>query len=318
MSKPLVRLATPLANGAAHHPEYTRSVNALVRAHAQGKLPFDLQVLQMRCSHLPSGRDKLVRSVVLEDGTISADLSFAKFQTVSHYDYILFIDADQSFTTGQIVKLFNSCRLRQSPVSAVTTPRGHEHKLNVGSWEEGFPGLVILHDSFQKRGVRDVNWFGCGCVIIPTDTFSKLPFPWFFDRQVERDGCVYTTGEDVGFCLSCTDAEIKLYADYGVYVNHHTEQEFTVNTTKKPATKSPVKSAAKAEPQARSVNPQIPESAPAQQGVTVQVFLAQEQRRSSQFYDRINTIVDGAEAKILELQQVISALVAENNKLKGE
>lgn len=64
---------------------------------------------------------------------------------------------------------------------------------------------------------------GFGCVLIKTEVFSRLEYPWFKFVNYP-DGRILS--EDLFFCDRCENANIDLFADTRVRCLHVLEQEF--------------------------------------------------------------------------------------------
>jgi len=327
VTSPRVRLATPVANGVEPHGEYTRSLHELIRAHEKGLLPFALDILRLPCSHLPSGRDKLVRAMRDGMGGISPTISNKISQSVFDFDFLLFLDADQDLTVGQAVHLFDECKKHGGPVAAVTHPRGCRGFLNAGPWRDGIPGMVQLTPAPQKRGTRVVDWAGTGCMMIPSDVFRALPFPWFRDRVIYAgEEEAFYTGEDVGFCISCGEHGIPIRAAFGIYVNHYTGEDIppgSTATTKKEmemATakkKAPVAAPAIAPAPAPQAPVMGPQAAPRPQQYPASVQMAKMARDCGQDWNTAITWMENAEGALTQALAQVQALQAEVAALKG-
>jgi hypothetical protein len=323
-----------MANGVEPHPRYTAAVLELIRASEKRLLPFELEILQIPCSHLPSGRDKLVRVKKDGDGGLSAELSFAIRQTEIPFDFLLFVDADQSFTTGQVVKLFNECRRLSTDsepvvISAVTTPRGCPGKFNVGKWREQ-PGLVTLANSLFAVSTKRlrVDWAGAGCLMIPAEVFRRLPFPWFRDRVIEYKDEAFTTGEDVGFCVSCHEHGIPIFAMTNNYFEHHTGEEIPagretaderkVIMAKKVDPKAAKKPTPKAPPR---LPPPVPksEAAPQQQqqapNVPASIQMTRLARAGNKDWDQAIEWMERAENALGQTYMALSSLASTVRKI---
>jgi hypothetical protein len=78
--------------------------------------------------------------------------------------------------------------------------------------------------NWKKGDIFEVTGIGAGCLLISTDVFKELPYPWFkFEEEI-----VYEVGkpshyvsEDIYFCNAVRAAGYKVFAHGGILCDHY-------------------------------------------------------------------------------------------------
>jgi hypothetical protein len=79
----------------------------------------------------------------------------------------------------------------------------------------GEPYKMTLIDPIPE-GLVKVTATGTGCLMINTEVFMEVDYPWF--EFVNVDG--KTIGEDVNFCYNAGKAGFEIYVDTDIRTEH--------------------------------------------------------------------------------------------------
>jgi hypothetical protein len=85
-------------------------------------------------------------------------------------------------------------------------------------------GMVVRKDENGELkaalgdGVQRVDRCGSSCILIERWVFEKVEFPWYEDRAWGE-----SRGQDFVFCEKLEEAEIPLFAHFGVVCSHRKE-----------------------------------------------------------------------------------------------
>lgn len=140
-------------------------------------------------------------------------------QTVSLFDYYLFIDSDMIFGVRHALSLLDR---NLDVVGAAYSRRGATGFFNAGIWESEYPGWIAEHYKNTKTGLHKADFIGAGFLLVKKDVFSKLEYPWFRRELVRKGEDQVEASEDYGFCLQLKRAGIDLHVDCNVVVPHNT------------------------------------------------------------------------------------------------
>lgn len=136
-----------------------------------------------------------------------------------HYDYILFIDRDHTFTIDDVEQLVG----HDLPV--IGAPYSSDAKfLNAGNLLNDGNHRVPATE-LKRNDVDKVSWVGFGFVLIQHGVFEKLGYPWFQHREVfypeiGEEGLYGHTSEDIAFGVRCKEKDIPIYLDLSTPVGH--------------------------------------------------------------------------------------------------
>lgn len=223
-----LRVAVPFPNHSDITAPCRNSLFELIKASQRGELPFNVQLKTAQCSRISLGRNDLIN-----DGK-----SRQEVQTEFDFDRILFIDADQSFSVHDVVALWDmydrASKQYGCVVTGVTNPRNFTEKLNVGLFaEDGYTTpFDRMLDSDCDKNIYNVDWCGAAFLMIDSDILRVIKYPWFEEKYVTIEGFVNSIGEDVMFCKKLKDAEIKVFANTNIFVEHHFDNASHTSTSK--------------------------------------------------------------------------------------
>ena len=133
--------------------------------------------------------------------------------------HLLFLDADMSYPPDTITKLLaNDVDI----CGALCFKR----------WPPFIPTLFIGEKYEMKlmdpwpSGLVEVTATGTGCLMIKTDVFNQIKYPWFeFTKNENGD----TVGEDIGFCYKAADVGIKVHVDTTIETEHIAQMRINRN-----------------------------------------------------------------------------------------
>lgn len=133
-------------------------------------------------------------------------------QKITANDYYLFCDADMGFTFDNIVALIDE----NKPVIGGAYPYREGRHERVGCYcAGGFfpdrPGFINSFVETRQTGVIQVDWIGGGFVLVRSDAFEQIEYPWFHNGVFVDQDCAYEYSEDIGFALNCKKAGIPIY-----------------------------------------------------------------------------------------------------------
>lgn len=136
-------------------------------------------------------------------------------------DYVLFIDADQSFPPDAMAKLI---RWQKPMVGTIIVQRKFPHFpcVGYGSLEEDYCKLM----RWPAGALLDVDYVGMGFTLIAREVFEKLPEGNPFQRiPSPRTGNLCS--EDVSFCIRVKQAGFPILVDSSIRIGHIGKFEFT-------------------------------------------------------------------------------------------
>lgn len=128
-------------------------------------------------------------------------------------DYVLFIDADNTFQYNTLELLLKEDKdiisgvyfQRHKPFYPLAFKINEEGKLSyVTEWNIG--------------DVVEVDYVGAGCLLVKREVLEKMKYPYFYvARDVESKA---TIGEDLMFCAEAKKLGFKVWLHCGVNVGH--------------------------------------------------------------------------------------------------
>jgi hypothetical protein len=132
-------------------------------------------------------------------------------------DYILFIDADQTFSASMVSMLVKGIQHTGAGIYSGT----YFHKAGMHDCVakmEDKPGYFRAIEEGPDKLV-DVDLVGMGCALIDCAIFSKIEPPYFAYsvHPVEFDGII---SEDVCFCRKVKAAGYKIINDWNILCGH--------------------------------------------------------------------------------------------------
>ena len=195
-------------------PDFKRAaqsclIESIKQLEQANKGKFDIPISVCTHSLLSSARNSGV------DKTTSAK----KQRSITDCDYCLFVDADTGFTFENIVALFD---LQVPVVGGGYRYRFGETKDHfvAGYWQKGFPGLNESCVAKNETGIITVDWSGGGFLLVRSDVFSKIEYPWFRYGVIEQGETAFEYSEDMGFCIQLKKNNIPLLCHCGLNLIH--------------------------------------------------------------------------------------------------
>jgi hypothetical protein len=76
---------------------------------------------------------------------------------------------------------------------------------------------IVSDEEWSKPQLMEVDATGTGCLLIRTEVFLNMDYPWFEFTKTEAGKVV---GEDVGFCKKAKKAGYKIYVDTSINCGH--------------------------------------------------------------------------------------------------
>jgi len=130
--------------------------------------------------------------------------------------HLIMMDTDQVYPENTILQLLShdvdvvgGVVHRRYPPFAPILYRGTLDKYQYVPDEEMYSGDMI-----------EVDATGCACMLIKTEVFLDLDYPWF---EIQRKPNGKTVGEDIGFCYKLRSKGKQIYVDTSVSVDHMSE-----------------------------------------------------------------------------------------------
>ena len=184
---------------------------------------------QIRISQKYTSNVYYVRNMCL-GGDVMRGIEQKPFDSKLDYDYIMWIDSDQVFTTEHFLSLLK----HDKPiVSGLYLMDGGKQYATVKDWDLDFfrknsyfqfltPEVV---QDFQKNNpneLMEVEYTGFGFMLCKKGVFESLQYPWFspiYERTI-AEGVVDFCSEDVSFCKKVLAKGYKIHIDTTVVVGH--------------------------------------------------------------------------------------------------
>lgn len=141
---------------------------------------------------------------------------YLKRQKVTDCDFVLFCDADTGFTFDNIIAMIDE----DKPVIGGAYRYRKERAIHIGTYCAGDfmpnkPGFIHSYIDANETGVVKVDWVGGGFVLVKSDVFEKIEYPWFHCSVLEDGDYASEMGEDIGFCVKCYNAKIPIFLHCG-------------------------------------------------------------------------------------------------------
>jgi len=162
----------------------------------------------------PNGHLVMVATGSITSVARNKIVEHARFHKCSH---VMFLDSDMTFPQDAIQKLMSHDK---DIVCGLYFQRDHPHLPAAIIGETG----RISKDDISSRRLKEIDAAGTGCMLIKTDVFDKIGYPWF-DYQV-YDGYTYYT-EDVIFCRKAKKLGYRLFVDTSIRCGHIIDYELS-------------------------------------------------------------------------------------------
>jgi hypothetical protein len=125
--------------------------------------------------------------------------------------HLWFIDTDEAFPRDTLQRLLaRRLPIVTAPVHRRYPPFDHLLKRRIGDRYE-----QIADSEAYSGSLIQIDATGCGCMLIETSVFDRIPIPWFEMPKKEGD-----PGEDIGFCEKARAAGIAIHADTAIQIDH--------------------------------------------------------------------------------------------------
>lgn len=131
--------------------------------------------------------------------------------------HIFTLDTDQDYPQDTLVKLMEHIQDGKQIVSAKVHRRYPPFDpillrgLKPGDYK------LVPADEWRERGAIQVDATGAACMLIDTNVFLDVPFPWY-ERGETPDG--RPVGEDINFCYKARAAGYEIWVDTSIEVQH--------------------------------------------------------------------------------------------------
>lgn len=203
----LLRVSIPYAN---HSSISFITKKSLAELHKSKK--YNLQISTVQGSNIVRARNT----------AINKELSHAIKQTLTGFDYILFLDSDTGISVEHVEKLLSS---KLPLVGGFYQKRENVNQGCSGFWKD-VPGLIDLDKTlpWDSKGLKKVDWTGCGFMLASREALEQMEYPWFRYEMPEYtlDGvkCRGTTSDDMGFCINAKNSGLDVYVDCDCKAEH--------------------------------------------------------------------------------------------------
>ena len=161
-----------------------------------------------------------------------ADVKRGKYQTPfgeeNHYDYMMWIDSDQVFSTEQFIKLLEMdkdiaagwyCQPGVHKDGTYYTPV--VEKMEDFFFEKnGYYKFLSAKEMEEKKTPFKADYIGFGWVLIKEGVFERMEYPWFAPKQRFVGEISDMSSEDVSFCIDARNLGIDIWVDPTCRVGH--------------------------------------------------------------------------------------------------
>lgn len=125
--------------------------------------------------------------------------------------HMLFVDSDIAFEPNDVLRLYNTkCKV----ISGAYTKH---NRIVAGLWGD-CPGNNKYWMHPKETGLKKIDWCGTGFLLVHVSVFDALEPPYFYYPVLKQFGDY--ASYDIGFCMQLTRANIPLYLNATVKVEH--------------------------------------------------------------------------------------------------
>lgn len=118
-------------------------------------------------------------------------------------EWVLFVDSDQAPEPGTAMHLLE---VGENIVSGLIFQRVPPHAPCSGQMDDDGQARPLEAISPATKPVVEVDWTGCGCLLVRRSVFEALEPPWFEHTEPGA-------GEDIYFCKKAREAGFTIYVD---------------------------------------------------------------------------------------------------------
>lgn len=174
--------------------EYYDSIDKL-------RLPPDTKKIPIHSSNSARNRNIVIHTALVQNS----------------YSHIFFTDDDHVYPPETIWALLQR---DVDIVSGAYTMKFHPFPVVAfeGVNEQGLSKFLDMRNVSPDE-LKEVDAVGAGCLLVRTEVFRRITYPWFALGQIWPD----TWGEDLYFCKRAKEAGYKVYLDASVRVGHITK-----------------------------------------------------------------------------------------------
>lgn len=146
----------------------------------------------------------------------------AHYSIENHYDYVFCIDYDMSFPKDTLKKLLSHDKPLVTGLYIQRIPG--EHNIELYRLTEN--GHTRPNISELKNMMEPIDGCGFGCVLIKTEVFKSVGYPYFtYHHAIRMED---TLSEDVDFCNKVREKGFEMWADTTIRCGHHGQTVFEV------------------------------------------------------------------------------------------
>lgn len=129
------------------------------------------------------------------------------------YDYVLMIDNDTIVPRNALLNMLTP----QKDIVIGFCPIKNTKSKESALWRSKRATHSIRFDQMPREPRIEIELGGMACVLIKTDVFREMPFPWFYFEQ-RRDG--FQSSEGYYFCEKARECGYQIWADTRVKCGH--------------------------------------------------------------------------------------------------
>lgn len=138
------------------------------------------------------------------------------------YDYLFSVDSDITFKPDTLRKLLSHDRDVVSGLYIQRKPGQHILELYKN-------GTNVPYGDIKGLGLIEVDSCGFGCVLIKSDVFRSIGYPYFmYKSALDHKN---TISEDTYFCIRARSKGYAIYADTSILCDHIGSTKFIVDPT---------------------------------------------------------------------------------------
>lgn len=197
-----IRIGLPLANNCEIKRETEQSLLNLNNC-TRG---YEYELFVTRGSNISTNRNQCITNSQL------------MYQDNFDFDYYLSLDGDIEFTLENVYQLIDADKDIIAGIYQYKT----DEKLAVGGNYDF--GKVTDKIQWESKGIHKVDWIGAGFILIKSEVFETLEFPYFRGELIiykkGKDTYQDISSDDIGFCLNAERCDIPIYVNCDCKVKH--------------------------------------------------------------------------------------------------